>query len=246
MSYRQCFDKFNIQFGAYHKTGSQLLNKILKTLNINIFSVWRNCFNHTPDKILHNNKCIVFIRHPYEIICSAVRYHCKTSESWVHFNYIFKEMIYCCNKNNNMPGTSNKTWRFSPKDKITYQNKIKSLSNDDKILFEMNNCAFWTINAIYNDIKNRNFNNNIYVMRLEDITDINKLPKICQEIEHHINGAISYKVLYDAFSANIKNKINSTKKTNDLSYLKMFKKEHYDEFDRIFPKDLFEVMGYKR
>lgn len=246
MSYRQSFDKFNIHFGAYHKTGSQLLRKILSYLNINICAVWQNAFNHTPDNVLRNKKSVMLIRHPYEIICSGARYHLKTGEAWVHYKRILKQMIHCCNKNNNMSCTSNNIWKFSPNDKITYQEKIKSLNDDDKILFEMNNCAFWTINAIYNDIKNRNFNNNIYVMRLEDITDINKLPKICQEIEHHINGAISYKVLYDAFSANIKNKINSTKKTNDLSYLKMFKKEHYDEFDRIFPKDLFEVMGYKR
>ena len=44
---------------------------------------------------------------------------------------------------------------------------INSFENeDDKIMFELRNAAYNTIYNIYNDIKNRNFNNNILIIKI--------------------------------------------------------------------------------
>lgn len=147
-----------IIIGSYHKTGSVLFSKI-----------WEDYFNHkTKDYIdynhfervtndmIKNTKCVVIIRHPYEIIMSGVRYHQITSEEWCNI----KEKTL-----NN----------------LSYKEHIKSLNFDDKIIFEMEekssfreNNANHTINAIYNDIKNRNFNNNILFIKLEDLYEKKK------------------------------------------------------------------------
>ena len=46
---------------------------------------------------------------------------------------------------------------------------MKNLSENDKIIFEMDNKAYNTITNIYNDVKNRNFNNNILFIKIEDL-----------------------------------------------------------------------------
>tara|TARA_B100000900_G_C20008059_1_gene484606 strand:+ start:253 stop:501 length:249 start_codon:yes stop_codon:yes gene_type:complete len=51
----------------------------------------------------------------------------------------------------------------------TYKEYMKNLSENDKIIFEMDNKAYNTITNIYNDVKNRNFNNNILFIKIEDL-----------------------------------------------------------------------------
>jgi hypothetical protein len=116
---------------------------------------------------------------------------------------------------------------------------------DDKILFEMNHTAYDTINYMYNDIKNRNFNNNIYLLKLEDLYDINNLPKICSDICRIINDkTITYDIIYKAFVKNLKRNFHRTNQENSHTFPQLFKDIHYDEFNKLFPKDTMEVLGY--
>ena len=126
------------------------------------------------------------------------------------------------------------------------EDELKSMDNvDDKILFEMNHTAYDTINYMYNDIKNRNFNNNIYLLKLEDLYDINNIPKICSDICRIINDkTITYDIIYKAFVKNLKRNFHRTYQENSYTFPQLFNDIHYDEFNKLFPKDTLEVIGY--
>jgi hypothetical protein len=212
--------------GSYHKTGTALFSNIFmeikKLCKTKLKYKFNNHFNLISDHEIKNNKCIIIIRNPYEMICSGMRYHQISDEEWLHIPK--KEF-----------------------DNETYQQKINSLDDDEKILFEMNNCGLWNITAMYNDIKNRNFNNNILVIKLEDFYDIENLPKICNDIKNHINDEnISYGNILNGFKNKLKINYHRTNKENIYTYPKLFKKIHYTEFNKIFPNDLLEILDYKK
>jgi hypothetical protein len=132
--------------GSYHKTGSVLFSNIWKSYfnkKTNDYKDY-NRFDRVNDDMIKNTKCVVIIRHPYEIIMSGVRYHQITSEKW-------------CNE------------KKKDLNNLCYKQHLQNLNFDDKIIFEMENHAYQTINAIYNDMKNRNFNNNILFIKLENL-----------------------------------------------------------------------------
>tara|TARA_B100000524_G_scaffold316257_1_gene194735 strand:+ start:38 stop:676 length:639 start_codon:yes stop_codon:yes gene_type:complete len=208
---------------SYHKTGTILLKNIFMDIYKNsqskyTFSYW---FWKIKNEQIKKNKCVVIIRHPYEIICSGMRYHQVAKEPWLDVPNI-------------------------KYDNMSYKDKLKSMDNvDDKILFEMNHTAYDTINYMYNDIKNRNFNNNIYLLKLEDLYDINNLPKICSDICRIINDkTITYDIIYKAFVKNLKRNFHRTNQENSHTFPQLFKDIHYDEFNKLFPKDTMEVIGY--
>ena len=220
--------------GSYHKTGTVLIKHIFKNIygkkmynktlmgsNLHKF-IFRNHFNSVSNEYIKNNKSVIIIRNPYEIICSGMRYHQRTIETWAQ--------------------TRRKLFNG-----LSYKQKINSLKNDDeKLMFEMNNYARNTIKAIYNDIKNRNLNKNIYILKLEDLYDQKNLPKICKEIHKHINNKeISYNKILVAFKTSLNIDFHRTNKKNEYTYPKLFKKIHYDRFNTLFPKDLFKVLGYQ-
>jgi hypothetical protein len=92
--------------------------------------------------------------------------HQKTSEKW-------------CNK------------KEKDLNDLSYKQHIQNLNFDDKIIFEMENCAYQTINAIYNDMKNRNFNNNILFIKLESLYEKKNIPIICKKIKEHCKSSVN-------------------------------------------------------
>jgi len=208
--------------GSYHKTGSVLFSKIWKDyLNENKKLIKDfNHFDEVNDTVIKNTKCVVLIRCPMEIIISGVRYHQITNENW------------CVNikKYNN----------------VSYQQHLKSLNDDDKIIFEMENCAFQTINAIYNDMKNRNFNNNVLFIKLEDLYDQKNISFICDQIKNHCGPSfkIKSKKLCQSFIKCLKTSYHRTNDNNNYTYNEHFTEQHINHFNNLFPKDLLDVMGY--
>ena len=209
--------------GGYHKTGSVLFEEILKQCNQlhenKLKYKFSNHFDRIPDKVVQNNKGIVIIRHPYEIICSGMRYHQITNEKWVHVH--------------------------RPKWNTTYQKHLKSLNKEDKLIFEMNECAKDTIDAIYNDMKNRNAGNNILFIKIEDLYNTNNLPNICRRITTHLNNSnINHEKLLKAFRQKLKVNFHRTQKSNEYTFSKLFNETHYAEFNKLFPEDVLQVFGY--
>jgi hypothetical protein len=215
--------------GGYHKTGSVLFEEILKKCNElhgnKLTYNFSNHFDRVPDKMVHNHRGIVLVRNPYEIICSGMRYHQITNEKWVHVH--------------------------RPKWNTTYQKQLKSLSEENKLLFEMNHCAKDTIHAIYNDMKNRNANNTVLFIQIEELYDKAHLPDVCRRIAHHLNhnnsdpnNNIKCDKLLQAFRQKLKVNFHRTQAVNEYTYPKLFKERHYAEFKALFPEDVLQVFGY--
>jgi hypothetical protein len=225
--------------GSYHKTGTRLFYFIWLTyfnkynifffdhidklsdeiINNNKYIVTIDHFDRTSNEMIKNTKCIVIIRHPLEIIMSGVRYHQITNEKWC------KEDKY---------------------NGLSYQKHIQKLNDDDKIIFEMENCGKKTINAIYNDMKNRNFNNNILFIKLEDLYDKKNIPIICKKIKNHFNSTLNIdcEELNKSFLINLNKSFHRTNKNNTYTYNKYFKEHHINHFNKLFPIDTLEIMGY--
>jgi len=212
-----------IIIGSYHKTGSVLFSDI-----------WHNYFNQktkdymdynhfdcTTNDMIKNTKCVVIIRHPYEIIMSGVRYHQITSEKW-------------CNK------------KRKDLNDLSYKQNIQNLNFDDKIIFEMENCAYETINAIYNDMKNRNFNNNILFIKLENLYEKKNIPIICKKIKEHCKSSVNIDSdkLTNSFLKTLNKSFHRTNKNNSYTFNEYFKEHHINHFKKLFPKDTLKILGY--
>lgn len=212
--------------GSYHKTGTVLIKNVFRKLNLllnnRVAYMFKDHFNYFSDNEVKKWKSVVIIRNPYEIICSGMRYHQVSDETWLH-------------------------QRKAQFGGATYSQCINGLSSvDDKLMFEMNNCGGDTVRDIYNDLKNRNFNEGIYVIRLEDLYDIRNLPRICNEIVTHLGiGDWVAEYLVKAFLATLRISHHRTHGTNELTYEKLFKEKHYTEFKRLMPENVLDVMGYE-
>ena len=163
----------------------------------------------------------LFLEHPYEIIMSGIRYHQITDEDW-------------CNKKDNKLNN------------LSYKEHIKNLNFDDKIIFEMENCGRRTINAIYNDMKNRNFNNNVLFIKLEDLYEKKNIPIICKKIKKHCESSINIDSdkLTDSFLKNLNKSFHRTNKNNSYTFNEYFKEHHINHFNELFPKDTLKILGY--
>lgn len=212
-----------IIIGSYHKTGSVLFSNIWhdyfnqKTKDYMDY----NHFDDVANDMIKNTKCVVIIRHPYEIIMSGVRYHQITSEEW-------------CNKNK------------KELNGLSYKQNIQNLNFDDKIIFEMENCAYQTINAIYNDMKNRNFNNNVLFIKLESLYEKKNIPIICKKIKEHCEYSVNIDSdkLTNSFLKTLYKPFHRTNKNNSYTFNEYFKEHHINHFKKLFPKDTLEILGY--
>ena len=206
--------------GSYHKTGTFLFRNIWGDYFNGDYEFY-NHFNKVTDDIIKNTKCVVAIRHPYEIIMSGMRYHQITHEEW-------------CNK---------KQDKFNG---LSYKEHIQNLNFDDKIIFEMENCGHNTINSIYNDMKNRNFNNNVLFIKLEDLYQEKNIPSICKKIKNHYKSSIYIDIdkLTDCFIKNLKTSFHRTNENNNYTFNEYFKEHHINHFNKLFPKDTLKILGY--
>lgn len=224
-----------IIIGTYHKTGTFLFREIWKTINkllkLKINYKFLLNFYMATDEEIKNNKCIILIRNPYEIICSGYRYHKIANETWLNKKPIQKCFIF-----------ENKDYG---EDK-SYKDVINSFENeDDKIMFELRNAAYNTIYNIYNDIKNRNFNNNILIIKIEDLYNRNNIGTICKKIINHIGLNRRLDKFIKGFNKNLNKNFHRTNNKNTYTYPKLFKKHHYEEFNKLYPDDILDIMDYK-
>ena len=184
-----------------------------------------NHFERVSDALIKKTKCVVIIRHPYEIIMSGVRYHETTSA--------VAEQKWLDSKRSDLNG-------------LSYRQHLQNLSMDEKITFEMENKARRTINCIYNDIKNRNFNSNVLLIKLEDLYDKQNIPGICKNIEAHCKPSVSTQCnrLIKCFWKTLAIPFQRTNKDNCYTFRKNFKKHHIRRFNELFPSDTLDVLGY--
>lgn len=208
--------------GSYHKTGTVLFENIWDTYfdNKKCYT-FNNHFNEISDDEIKNTKCIVIIRHPYERIMSGVRYHQSTEEVWAN------------KKQKNL-------------NNLSYKQHINKLNMDDKIIFEMNNSGKYAIKSIYNDMKNRNFNNNVLFIKLEDLYIKENIPDICEKIKEHCNPSINIDVnkLTNCFLNALNKSFHRTNYNNTYTFNEYFKEHHINHFINTFPEDTLKILGY--
>ena len=167
-----------------HKTGhtlSRLYTKIINTYFENKIE-FRYCYLFW-NFYNQNEKYIVLIRDPREIIISGYLYHKRCTEIW------------CINKNGNYYEGWNKDhflkeemvkndeyMRFarSFSSPMSYQNKLRLLPQEEGIILEMNTVAKLTIIGMYNLIHYGK--KNVITIKLEDLTfDFdNSIEKLCK------------------------------------------------------------------
>lgn len=212
--------------GAYHKTGSSLIRALFGNYaryDKNFKFRMVDHFNKVAERDIVGSKCIVLIRHPMEIVMSGMRYHQiakKQQEGWLY--------------------TPTPEWGGQ-----TYYSRLHTCPTpEDKIMFEMNNCAKDTILDIYNDVKYRNKTGNILFLHLEDLCYLPSLARCCQTIAQHLGGMISIRYLYQAFATGIRTIHNPTNRSRRHTWPAAFRPEHYTAFNRLFPIDTLAVLGY--
>lgn len=207
--------------GSYHMSGTVFIESVFKAYKLldNSFKyVSYTHFNQVKSDDIKNHKCIVMIRHPFEIIAHGTEYH----------------------------KTSNEQWLYEPLKKLnnkSYNEHILSIPNiDDQIIFEMNNCAKNTLMDMYNDIKNRNHKNILYI-KFEDLHNLKNIDNICNEIANHV-GNINVKTLKKVFEYCCKLMYIDPDYYKEFKYETLFKSHHYAEFFKIFPSDMLSIMNY--
>ena len=236
--------EMQVIIASYHKTGTELIRGIFKQYRLydNTFDFqFNDHFNYVSNNKIKTSKCVVIIRHPYELLMSAVRWHETDSKK-------------------NIPYWNEPQPRFNNLSYYEYFRAIKSF--DEKILFELSNSAGSNIKHMYNDIKHRNFNNNVLFIKLEDLWDKSNIPIVCKKIKHHFEyierpkglEIIQHDKLTKAFEVGLTINYHRTnfERTgmytvnykNCHTYAEYLKDIHYQRIEKIFPNDLLEVLDY--
>jgi len=257
--------------GSYHKTGSVLISNVFRLYqqeDPSFTYIDTNHFNNTPDKVISSNKCVVIIRHPYEIIMSGMRYHQKPVEFWLSIP----------NKRLAVPVKGGQELH-----ECCYVEMMASMkSTDDKIHFEIMHCpngaswiptvrstpvyvrtyAQWSSKAVYkwarrttsrgntlldmyDDIKNRNFNDNVLFIKLESLYRDQSVQTVCNRIANHLDCNIQVGLLIEAFRTALKEDYHRTNPKNEYTFPEYFKKAHYRQMKQTYPSDMLTVFGYQ-
>lgn len=253
---------------CYHKSGTVLFNKILNNIsvmyNLNYIQIYGYTdiipaeadivlFSHSivSKRIFKNSFIGVHIvRDPRELIISGYLYHKRTKEEWcttihnkinLNFPYIptFLEQsseVEKINYINSLKGTS-------------YQAMLKNLSQEQGIIFEINNYSGWTIDCIDKwDYKNdkimevkfenimKNFN--------EEFSDIVKwLGFKDDEIANIISSIQEYDI--SNFSKEDLKKNNHISNEGFSKWEKYFSKTHKRIFKQRYPQ-LLQKLSYTK
>ena len=238
-----------------HKTGhtlsrlyTKIINKYFKNkIEFRYCYLFWNFYNQ-------NEKYIVLIRDPREIIISGYLYHKRCTEIW------------CINKNGNYYEGWNKDhflkeemvkndeyMRFarSFSSPMSYQNKLRLLPQEEGIILEMNTVAKLTITGMYNLIHYGK--KNVITINLDNLTfDFdNSIEKLCKFYD--IEKNFIEKIKQEASEHNLfhyqKSKknlpwISTNKDLIDKRYKKYWTKNIQKEFEKLFPKDILNKFNF--
>ena len=236
--------KYNF-FGKiiYKIINNKFIKKFLfnKFLELKLFYIFNNNINK-------NEKYIVIIRDPREIIVSGYLYHknndkCKehwcTSSNVNYFDFWLKGNINQTQFKKNFKFYNNAK-KFS--DKITYQKKLKYLSVNQGIIHEMNNVAYITLKGFLNFSYFKN--KNVLVVKLEDLiyNSDDSLNKICNflNIDDFKRKNICKRMRRHSLLKNAQNlPIHVTNMNLSRGrYKKYWNKKINKEFNKLFPRIL--------
>ena len=91
--------EMQVIIASYHKTGTELIRGIFKQYRLydNTFDFqFNDHFNYVSNNKIKTSKCVVIIRHPYELLMSAVRWHETDSKKIFHTGTnLNRDLIIC-------------------------------------------------------------------------------------------------------------------------------------------------------
>ena len=95
-------------------------------------------------------------------------------------------------------------------------------------------------------MKERNKYGTILFLKLESLYERSQLPIICSKIKNHYFNRIDHNRLVECFNIHLNRNYHRTNRKNEYTFNTIFLPEHYEHFDKIFPNDLMQVLGYER
>ncbi len=239
-----------------HKTGFKLSNKIAgiirrnSNLNVEVRTFYLFWNNYKQD----NNKYIVIVRHPKEIIISGYLYHKVCSEEWSR-----KVEGYYYNsweQNHFYQGAVAKNKTYLDKAKtfsspISYQEKLNILPQTEGIIHEMNSVAKLTIDGMYQ--LNHYHHSNTIVIKYEDLVfnHDKTIIKMCDFLEFSSRKSkkiIEYSLVHNLLIQKKKNQVTSH--ATNKNVIKDRYKEYWNEtieaeFNKLFPADILSKFDYE-
>tara|TARA_A100001015_G_scaffold321314_1_gene451413 strand:- start:656 stop:1405 length:750 start_codon:yes stop_codon:yes gene_type:complete len=244
----------NIYLLNDHKTGFNITNTIVGIINKTAKQqIKTRTFYLFWNNYQKNNKYIILVRNPKEIICSGYLYHKKKcKESWS----LIKNGYYYGYWENHFPKQSlveNKKYLDFAKsfsNPIPYQKKLQDLSLNEGMITEMNNVGYLTITGMYNLIHYGK--KNVYLLKYEDLVfnHDETITKLCEfiglsqaEIKNILKLSIKHNLIYQKNNNKITNH-TTNKDVNPNRYLKYWNDKIDTEFNKLFPDDIMEKFGY--
>jgi len=156
----------NADESRFTKVSKKFLNKFPRFIKNAVFRKYNYLFSNYWN---HDNKYVLFIRDPREILISSYLYHLKCEELWAisnRINYYDFWKDYHFNKNEVDKYKKFIEFADRSKEKKTYQECLLSLDQNDGILYELNNITFLTLKGLENY---QYFNKkNIFTLKFEE------------------------------------------------------------------------------
>ena len=237
-----------------HKSGYTLTKKLKNIINTNTNKIIKSrTFYLFWNSYKENNKYIILVRNPKEIICSGYLYHKKCNEKWTRNkngyyysgwqkNHFTKESV---EKNKEYLDFSRS---FS--NPIPYQNKLNNLSQTEGIITEMKNVGYLTLTGMYNLIHYGK--KNVFILKYEDLVfnHDETIIKLCEFLE--LDQKIIEKILKLSIKHNLIYQKKKNKLTSHTTNINVDPNRYHNywndiidtEFNKLFPSDIMEKLGY--
>jgi len=241
-----------------HKTGHTLSRLYTRVLNKYIQNELElRCYYLFWNFYKEDEKYIIFIRDPREIVISGYLHHKRCNESteiWANkingdyyadfmdTNHFLKEEM---KKNLKYLNIGNSFSISMP-----YKTKLNMLSQEEGIIYEMNSVAKLTIIGMYNLIHYGK--KNVITIDLDDLTfDFdNSIRKICKFLDIEKNNSEKIKKqLSEHNILNLKKKDSlpyhtTNKDLQPKRYKKFWTENIQKEFEKLFPDDVLSKFNY--
>jgi hypothetical protein len=230
---------------ADHKVGHALAGIIAERIsNVTGWKVTHNLFYRFTQIANTRDKWVVFVRHPWEIITSGYNYHKVCQEWWA------TEL-----GSNFYAGTIVDAQRLYPEGNLsndmTYQNRLRMLTTEDGLEYEMRHAGQLTVEAMYYwryyDMPN------VLTVKLEDFRDF-RMPLmrilrhfgIPEEMDRDVVVALRPHDITSLSEAELLASPHITnKKLVPFVYKELWKEQHYRLAHELFPPDVLSKFGYE-
>ena len=193
-------------------------------------------FANNEKKNNPNEKFIVFINHPFDMILSAYEHHKTTGETyWAHREY--RELDLCVyEKLKNFTNLDREFEEF----KGTYQNMMLSLGTErDMIIFEMLNSSKHTCQSFLSDYSCYKDAENYLFIRLESLRTTGAAKNLANTIVTFLNIP-SHQHEFENFLTSFCDFYQI--KTN--LFAEKFEKIHFDIFEQENCRDFLSLVDY--